>query len=183
MVAMTMTPNRPPPHQPAAAPRAAIGPAGVEAMRSLFWQEIAQEFLCVFPGMVASRPEMADGRLAVLTHAGERVPIKAVEPLFSCSVPGVGPAERALSTAVQCTVFRIETPQGEFFTLPLREIRALHVVSEEMMRHLEEAGRQQAEASEQQDPFGFAAFARLVEQQREAESGQLRLEFEEDVSS
>jgi len=169
-------PTPPAPQQPPQ-PHRHLAPGGVESLRSLFWQEVAQEFLCFFPGMVASRPEMADGRLAVLTHAGERIPIKAVEPLFSCSVPGVAPGDRALSTAVQCTVFRIETPQGEFFTLPLQEIRALHVVSEEMMGKLDEAARRHAQTAEEEEPFGFAAFARLAQQQREAEQAQLELNF------
>lgn len=65
--------------------------------------------------------DVLDGRVAVITAFGQRIPIVEVHPLFACSVTGDESA-RSLSSDVQCTVFRIRTPTGETFTLPLHEL-------------------------------------------------------------
>lgn len=114
-----------------------------------------------------------DGRLAILTHAGERIPIADVVPLFAC---GINETEtsRALSTAVECTVFQIRTPAGEVFTLPLEEMRAFHALTPELMQELERRSRAgEEEGSDEaslQEPFGFAAFTSLAkpEEQKDA---------------
>lgn len=118
-----------------------------------------------------AHPEMPlDGRMAVLTKGGERIPIADVRPMLACSVPGTE-AERALSIDVQCTIFQIVAPSGEVFTLPLSEIRAIHAISEGLMQKLQEASREQdaaaGRAGDDPDakPFGFAAFTSLAQGQ------------------
>jgi len=116
-----------------------------------------------------------DGRLAVITTLGNRIPIADVHPLFACGVTHNSDA-RSLATAVECTVFQIRTPPGEVFTLPLSEIRGFHSLSPELIEKLQ----RQAEAQlnqlsggpneENQQPFGFAAFTSLARDNAESES-------------
>jgi hypothetical protein len=109
-------------------------------------------------------PELFDGRLAVITRQGQRVPIADVFPLFACGIST--PRERMLSIAVECTVFQIRTPGGEVFTLPLHELRSFHALTPELMHKLERAARRQMRsrpgADEDRVPFGFAAFTSLA---------------------
>ncbi len=108
-----------------------------------------------------------DGRLAVITTLGNRIPIADVHPLFACGVTN-NADDRSLATAVECTVFQIRTPPGEVYTLPLSEIRGFHSLSSELVERLQ----RQAEAQlnhmtggpdeENQQPFGFAAFTSLA---------------------
>lgn len=148
----------------------------VVGTRELFWQNVAREFLTGLSVMWASRrdgkvPEghtdMFDGRMGVITQQGHRIPIAAVYPLFACGVVGVGgdDAQRALSTEVECTVFQIETPEGQSFTLPLHEIRAFHSLSAELMEELK-AAASEGDGDEGDEegvmPFGFAAFTSLA---------------------
>lgn len=117
-----------------------------------------------------SHPEMPlDGRVAVLTKGGERIPVADVRPLLACSVPWT-PAEKALSIDVQCTIFQVVAPSGEVFTLPLHEIRAVHAISEELMEKLQDAARHQGGGirrrgtiADGDEPFGFAAFTSLAQ--------------------
>jgi hypothetical protein len=108
--------------------------------------------------------ELFDGRLAVITVQSQRISIADVFPLFACGDPG--PGNRALSVAVECTVFQIRTPGGEVFTLPLSELREFHSLTPELMKNLERAARRQARArgskEEERIPFGFAAFTALA---------------------
>jgi hypothetical protein len=151
---------------------------GVAATRELFWHNVMREILTSLSIASAARPRpgpgqpppaednLFDGRLAVLTHAGERIPIADVFPLFACGINTDGP-QRALSLAVECTVFQVRTPDGQVFTMPLHEMRAFHALSPELMKALEETARRQAQAQEdgpaQPDrPFGFAAFTQLA---------------------
>jgi hypothetical protein len=111
-------------------------------------------------------PVLFDGRLAVITRRGDRVPIADVFPLFACGINT--PSERPLSLAVECTVFQVRTPGGEVHTLPLHEIRSFHALTPELMQRLERVARRRqergAESGEiQQQPFGFAAFTSLVQ--------------------
>lgn len=152
------------------------------AARELFWHNVLREMLTALsvvslrvwgggdgargaPGQPGGRagtePEadLFDGRLGVITADGARLGIARVTPLFACGVP-TDDASRMLSMAVECSVFQIETPEGEVFTLPLHEIRAFHALSEELMGVLREAARGSADATPQ-DPFGFAAFTSL----------------------
>jgi hypothetical protein len=144
----------------------------VVAARELFWHNAMREILTSLSVASLSRPPrpggrkakaaeaLFDGRLAVLTRAGERIPIAEVFPLFACGING-GDAERALSIAVECTVFQIRTPDGQVYTLPLHEMRAFHALSPEIMKELQELARRLGEEDDQERikrPFGFAAF-------------------------
>jgi len=153
------------------APPVVSNPELTQTLRALFWTNVAREMLTSLSAMltVQNQPSALDGRLSILTHAGERIPIAEVHPLFACSIPGTD-AERDLSAAVQCSVFRVVTPSGEAFTLPLSEVRAFHAVSEELQRRIqEEMGG--VDSGTGGEPFGFAAFAETSRQQRlEAES-------------
>jgi hypothetical protein len=150
--------------------------------RELFWNNVMREILTALSVMSAqgARPERPlppstpdgqgepeptladplDGRMAVVTTAGERIPIADVYPLFACGIPGSA-REKALSLAVECTVFQIRTPGGEVYTLPLHEIRGFHSLSESLMRELAEAA-QSTQAEGGSEPFGFAAFTSLA---------------------
>src|SRR5260221_5417351 len=88
--------------------------------RELFWNNVMREILTALsvvsaaggsreekPGTAPaaseeepdSEPSLADpldGRLAVVTNGGERIPIAAVYPLFACGVPGSA-SEKTLS--------------------------------------------------------------------------------------
>jgi hypothetical protein len=113
----------------------------------------------------AEEMELFDGRLAIITRQGQRVPIAEVFPLFACGI--ANPADRALSMEVECTVFQIRTPGGEVFTLPLEEMRTFHALTPELMRRLERSAQRQAKRrgaspDEERLPFGFAAFTSLA---------------------
>ncbi len=153
--------------------------------REVFWHNVVQEILSALSvaagsegrlsataGGAATSPspldEMFDGRMAVITRLGQRIPIADVFPVFACSVE-THPGDRALSMDVQSTVFQIHTPGGEVFTLPVHEIVAVHSLSEELVRRMEQA----SEASHMEDPetpasmpFGFAAFTSLSKSER-----------------
>ncbi len=152
-----------------------IGPLDVDdivAARELFWHNAMREILTSLSVASLSRQSgdgqanpadaLFDGRLAVLTRAGERIPIAEVFPLFACGING-SDSERALSIAVECTVFQIRTPDGQVFTLPLHEMRAFHALSPEIMKELQELARRIGEENDEERikrPFGFAAFTR-----------------------
>lgn len=142
----------------------------VARTRELFWQNVVREFLTNLSVMWAARgskpldgePDVFDGRIGIVTQTGQRVAISAVYPLFACGIPGE-PESRALSTAVECTVFQIETPEGQAFTLPLHEIRAVHSLSTELMDELKAAAGEPEEKPDGDGmPFGFAAFTSLA---------------------
>jgi hypothetical protein len=107
--------------------------------------------------------QLFDGRLAVLTRRGERIPIADVFPLFACGIDT--PRDRVLSVAIECTVFQIRTPAGEVYTLPLHEIATFQALSPELMRRLSQMARRQQERDSGQkglqQPFGFAAFTSI----------------------
>jgi hypothetical protein len=135
--------------------------APVALMRGMFWENVVREMLTGLSIVRGSQPELFDGRIAILTRGGERIPVGDVTPMFACGIPGSA-AERAASIAVECTVFRIRTPGGEVFTLPLSEIRGLHALTPELMQELEK----EASALEGDDasgkPFGLAAFRSIA---------------------
>ncbi len=160
--------------------------AAIASVREIFWHDVLREMLTSLAMRCAQEDphrkslllkgaaldtgltqteNMFDGRIAIITSQGQRIPIASVVPVFSMGV-GKTPAERALSMAVECTVFQIRTPSGEVFTIPLHEIRAFHSMSEELIRSLENAARNAAsEPDDSRDeaggPFGFAAFTSL----------------------
>jgi len=167
----------------------------VIAARELFWQNVLREMLTSLAAVpqqltaatdepatteasaaagpdqsnLALAPEpdanLFDGRLAIITRAGERIPIAAVFPLFACGASN--PNAREASLAVECTVFQIRTPDGHVFTIPLHEIRAFHALSPELMDKLERSARRRAAKRDAQSdddapPFGFAAFTSIA---------------------
>lgn len=113
-----------------------------------------------------------DGRLAVITTLGTRIPIAEVHPLFACGVTNNADA-RSLATAVECSVFQISTPPGEVYTLPLSEIRGFHSLSPRLVQQLQREAEMQMQLmaggknSETDQPFGFAAFTSLAKAERE----------------
>ena len=106
---------------------------------------------------------MFDGRLAVITSLGQRIPIAEVHPVFGCGVPGPNGAN-PLSMIVECSVFEIRTPGGEVYTLPIHEIKAFHALTPELV---EEIGRSAGleGSGDTETPFGFAAFTSLARNQ------------------
>ncbi len=79
--------------------------------------------------------------------------------------PALAP-ERDASAAVQCTVFRVQTPGGEVFTLPVQEIRGLHTMTPELIENLQKAAENEDEEEGQtegrsSETAGFAAYASL----------------------
>lgn len=170
------TPEAPP--TPPAAPRLlhpASSAPGVEPFqrlaesRTLFWQNVVREILLTFPLLASERPEAADGRIGILTHAGERIPLAGVEPMFPCSI--ASPQAMQLCLAVQATVFNVRTPTGEVFTLPLHEIRAIHSLTDDLMKELEEEARRLHSEAAGAEPFGFAAYTSLARQQAAESQG------------
>lgn len=156
-------------------------PGIVERRRDLFWQNVVRESLMALaaaaqssgrtsptPSGAAYSPkpvgDLFDGRIAVITHLGQRIPVADIYPVFSCSVSGT-PNDRLRSADVQCTVYRITSPLGETFTLPISQIAMIHSLSDELIKHLESAAEAQAAAMEEEDeqglPFGFAAYTSL----------------------
>lgn len=114
-----------------------------------------------------------DGRMAILTHGGERIPIGEVYPMLACGVNG-DPADRVVSQAVECSIFQVLTPAGELYTVPVQEIRAFHALTPELMRKLEQAGRdnrsRRRSGSDRNMPFGFEAYTSLARAEREQQS-------------
>ncbi|MEQ9096312.1 MAG: hypothetical protein RIE32_08625 [Phycisphaerales bacterium] len=165
------------------------------ALREAFWHDMCREILTTLsaemfrrqaqtpamelPGggqLVSSvapsqpEPELFDGRMAILTHGGERIPIGEVHPMLACGVMG-DDADRAVSQAVECSIFQVKTPAGELYTIPVHEIRAFHALTPELMERIEEAGRQNRSlrrGSEGREmPFGFEAYTSLARGERE----------------
>lgn len=102
-------------------------------------------------------PDVLDGRICVITTFGERIPVAEVKPLFALGVDQ-SPETRALSAAVECSVFQVRSPKGMVYTLPIHEIRAVRAVSEDLMTEIE---RERGEPGIEQ-PFGFAAFTSMA---------------------
>ncbi|MFZ2874329.1 MAG: hypothetical protein WAZ94_07585 [Phycisphaerales bacterium] len=146
------------------------GLADLAETREAFWQNVVREMLTSLSAIYAQGrsddPEhaaMFDGRIAIITTRGERIGIGAVSPVFACSVMDM-PGARGLAHDVECTVFQIETPEGEVFTLPLQEIRAIHALSHDLIEEINSASR---ERDGGEMPFGFEAFTSLARSRRE----------------
>lgn len=140
------------------------------AVRDLFWHNVVREMLGALAVVAEKHPQVMDGRFAVLTHRGERIPIGRVEPVFAYTMRD-SRSNRRNSTAVQQTVFRVATPEGEVFTLPVQEIRGFHELTPELLAQIQQAEEEQQKASgasEPPRPFGFAAFAALPKGPEEA---------------
>ncbi len=158
------------------------------ARRDLFWQNVVREMLgglaaaaATSGGRLSVGPKGAatggspvhdlfDGRMAVVTRLGQRIPIADVTPLFACSIPSGGPSsatDRAIAADVQCTVFQITTPGGEVYTLPVHEIAMIHSLSHQLVERLQQATSAQTANPGDGRPFGFAAFTSLANSERD----------------
>lgn len=185
-------PPPPPPAPPLPPPAARAGPALVRkkpasegrlcpqdmaALRDAFWSNVVRDMLNALVMLRQQQPELFDGRFAVLTKGGERIPIAELTPVFAVTVAD-SDIDLETSMAVQCTVFRVQTPSGEVFTVPLQEIRALHTMTPALLDRLQRAavrdrprrrsarrgpGAERADEDDDDDrqPFGFAAFTAL----------------------
>jgi hypothetical protein len=160
---------------PPIAPRRdlALTPTETQAFREVFWQNVIREMLVsLIVAQSEARSEvkapdtepMSDGRVGLITNEGQRIPIARVFPVFALTVEQ-NPRLIQLSDVLQCTVFQIETPGGEVYTLPLHEIRGLHAISEKTMEQMAQKARKQRprkNAAEEAEPFGFAAFTSVA---------------------
>lgn len=164
--------------------------ARVQIRRDVFWQNVCREILL---GLAAAASESAgrsgigptdaemspsptselfDGRMAVLTVSGQRIPIADVYPVFAFSVPG-DMESRIRSSDVQCTVFRITTPTGENFTLPISQIVGVHSFSQSLIEQMEQAQDALDDADADDGvPFGFAAYTSLARSEQQARQHQ-----------
>lgn len=151
-------------------------PAGeVRALRELFWQNVLRELLSALvvasmkrhaptkgstSGSMSKEEEaLLDGRVGLVTRRGERIPVASIIPVFAATA-GRTPMQRAMSAAVEGTVFQIATPAGEVYTLPLHEVRGFHALSQELMQQL--SGEEEPGGNQHDTPFGFAAFTSLA---------------------
>lgn len=154
-------------HKPGDEPLTAQ-PGEVAHLRELFWHNVVREMLTGLMVVAESRPELLDGRFAILTKGGERIPIAQVAPVFGFSANG-DRAEREASAVVQMTVFRIATPDGEVYTLPVTEVRGFHELTPELIARLQQAEKDAeaaaapspGEPARDAPPFGLAAFTAL----------------------
>ena len=180
---------QPPPHwsHPAdATPGVVPQSVRVQARRDLFWSNVVRDSLMAMASAAAASsarlsptPSAAqhsvkpvdtlfDGRMGVITTLGQRIPIADLFPVFACSSTG-SQADRDRSTDVQCTIFRITTPTGETYTLPISQIIGIHSISEDLIQQLEAASEelQDEEHPGERLPFGFAAYTSLSRAERE----------------
>lgn len=151
------------------------GPEVIQS-RELFWRNVMREILTSLSisclarrdGRKMEGEDLFDGRLGILTHAGERIPIADVYPMFACGIPS-NEKSRSLASAVECSVFQIRTPGGEVFTLPLQEMRGFHSVSAELVEQLQAQARARLDGAAADEPFGFAAFTSLARETAEGD--------------
>lgn len=134
----------------------------VASVRELFWSNIIRELLVSLATASADESNadksVFDGRLAVVTSLGERIPIADVKPIMGFGVNDAGLGKQ-LSAMLQCTVFQIRTPAGDVYTLPVHEIRGFHAMTEELLRQVETTTP--GKDGEDEKPFGFAAFTSI----------------------
>ena len=175
-----------PTHEPASA----FPVARAQIRRDVFWQNVCKEILM---GLAAAAAESSgrtgigpsdaqmstdpvsslfDGRMGIITTQGQRIPIGDVYPVFAFSVPGDAET-RIRSSDVQCTVFRITTPTGENYTLPISQIVGVHSLSDSLIEQMEQT-QAALESSESDDgvPFGFAAYTSLARSEQQAREQQ-----------
>lgn len=161
----------------------------VQVRRDVFWQNVVREVLLALAAAAAndtgrvsptasgaaSSPsptaELFDGRMAVITALGQRIPIGDVVPVFAVSSPGTL-EDRVRSNDVQCTVFRIRTPSGESYTLPITQIVGVHAFSDQLADQLEQAARNMEDTDSDGNrlPFGFAAYTSLARSESEPQN-------------
>jgi hypothetical protein len=156
-----------------------------QARRDVFWNNVVREILLALAsaaaassGRINTGPSAAnastspvddlfDGRMGVITSLGQRIPIADIIPVFACTLAGCD-ADRSRSSDVQCTVYRITTPTGESYTLPISQIIGVHSLSESLIEQLEDAAVEEDEGSEGRVPFGFGAYTSLAQSEDDA---------------
>lgn len=156
-----------------------------QARRDVFWNNVVREILMALTSAAAAASgrldtgpaaanasaspvdDLFDGRMGVITTLGQRIPIADIMPVFACSMPGCD-ADRSRSSEVQCTVYRITTPTGESYTLPISQIIGVHSLSEALMEQLENDDIEDEDNSGSRIPFGFKAYTSLVQSEEEA---------------
>lgn len=163
----------------------------VQARRDQFWSNVVRDTLMAMASAAAASSarlsatpsaaqhsispvdELFDGRMGVITTLGQRIPIADLFPVFACSAVG-SQADRDRSADVQCTIFRITTPTGETYTLPISQIIGIHSLSEDLMRQLENASEELQDDDQNHEglPFGFAAYHELARSEAEAKAKQ-----------
>lgn len=160
----------------------------VQARRDQFWSNVVRDSLMAMASAAASssarlsptpsaaehstKPidDLFDGRMGIITSLGQRIPIADIFPVFACSAVGTM-ADRERSADVQCTIFRITTPTGETYTLPISQIIGIHSLSEDLVKQLEEATEDLQDGDPRGNeglPFGFAAYTELSKSEAEA---------------
>ncbi len=157
-----------------------------QARRDVFWSNVVREILMALAtsaahasGRLSTGPaganasptpvgDLFDGRMGVITSLGQRIPIADIVPVFSCSMDG-GDANRSRSSDVQCTIFKINTPTGESYTLPISQIIGVHSMSDSLMDELEESSMEEGDV-ENRVPFGFGAYTSLAQSEELGES-------------
>jgi hypothetical protein len=159
----------------------------VQARRDLFWSNVVRDSLMALASAAANSSarlsptptaaqhstspvdDLFDGRMGIITSLGQRIPIADIFPVFACSSVGTH-ADRERSADVQCTIFRVTTPTGETYTLPISQIIGIHSLSEDLINQLESASEdlQEQEADfGDRTPFGFAAYTSLARSEAE----------------
>ncbi len=154
------------------------------ARRDVFWNNVVREILmalasaaAVSSGRLDTGPvaanastspvdDLFDGRMGVITTLGQRIPIADIIPVFACSMPACD-ADRARANDVQCTVYRITTPTGESYTLPISQIIGVHSLTEALIEQLEDAAAEEEEGEAERVPFGFGAYTSLAQSEEE----------------
>jgi hypothetical protein len=177
----------PPPSGYGHIPRADIGvqpvqpsAARTQARRDVFWSNVVREILMALAAAAASSSgrldpgpaaasastspvdELFDGRMGLITTLGQRIPIADIVPVFACTMTGCKSAQTR-SSDVQCTVYRITTPTGESYTLPISQIIGVHSLTEALIEQLEEATAEYDEDTGDRIPFGFGAYTSLAQ--------------------
>ena len=156
------------------------------ARRDVFWNNVVREILmalasaaAVSSGRLDTGPvaanastspvdDLFDGRMGVITTLGQRIPIADIIPVFACSMPN-GDADRSRANDVQCTVYRITTPTGESYTLPISQIIGVHSLTEALIEQLEDAAAEEEAGEEDRVPFGFGAYTSLAQSEEDTE--------------
>tara|TARA_R110002073_G_scaffold118918_1_gene258758 strand:+ start:687315 stop:687944 length:630 start_codon:yes stop_codon:yes gene_type:complete len=178
-------------HVPGPSPAHGAQPPVVrtQARRDVFWNNVVREILMALaaaaanssgrlnPGAAAAIAspspvdDLFDGRMGVITTLGQRIPIADIIPVFSCSMSRCK-TDRSLSSDVQCTVYRITTPTGESYTLPISQIIGVHSLSDALVDQLEGAAGMEEESESSRIPFGFSAYTSLAKSEREDEASE-----------
>ncbi len=177
------------PHNQAKGQEGQIPAARTQVRRDVFWNNVVRETLmalasaaAVSSGRLDTGPvaanastspvdDLFDGRMGLITTLGQRIPIADIIPVFACSMLS-NEGDRSRANDVQCTVFRITTPTGESYTLPISQIIGIHSLSEALIEQLEDAANEEKKREEERIPFGFGAYTSLARSEEDAERGE-----------